>query len=52
MIIMDETLREVECDSTRKEGQENRTGGTRLKGSWGMMEKEERHIQRQRMMQD
>ena len=35
MIIIDETLREEESDTTRKEGHEKRTDGTNIRGEMG-----------------
>ena len=49
MIIIDETRQEEESDTTRKDGHEKRTDGTkpRLEGRWDKVEKEERSTQRQ-----
>ena len=47
IIIIYETLQEEESDTTRKEGREKRTDGTKIGGRWDRMEKEERSIQRQ-----
>ena len=46
MIIIDETHQEEESDTTRKEGHEKRTDGTKIGGETGKMEKEEISIQR------
>ena len=41
MLIIDETLQEEESDTTRKEGHEKRTDGTKIRGEiWDRMEKE------------
>ena len=45
MIIIDETLQEEDCDTTREEGQGKRTDGTKIGGE--MEQDEERRIQRQ-----
>ena len=45
MIIIDETLYEEESDTTRKEGHEKRTDGTKIRGEMG--QDGERRIQRQ-----
>ena len=47
MIIIDDTRQEEESDTTRKEGHEKRTDGTKIGGRWDKMEKEDRIIQRQ-----
>ena len=46
MIIIDDTLREEECDTTMEEGQENNADGSKI-GEWiGQYESEERHFLR------
>ena len=41
MLIIDETLQDEESDTTRKEGHEKRTDGTKIRGEiWDRMEKE------------
>ena len=47
MIILDETLQEEECDTTRKEGHETRTDGTKIGGEMGQDGERKRRIQRQ-----
>ena len=49
MIIIDETLQEEESDTTRKEGHEMRTDGTKIRREMEQdgARKEERSIQRQ-----
>ena len=47
MIIIDETVQEEESDTTKNEGHEKRTDGTKIGGRWDGMEKEERRIQQQ-----